>query len=224
MNSYYLFKKNKSDKFWKPMDEFERILFKGFFNQRFKDRKLVELPRDMSVMEAMNFAMDYSAKKNKECGFIFDSYKDKVWFFIEGSEDIVKTGKSKYDFHTHPSEDKECLPSIDDLMSDNTETVVIGCPKLKKIVSIRRKGVCWDKKIKSLINSANTAVSDYEAWEKEWREKMKRARDIDDSDLIDSLEYEHLQQVSTFNLFMNSLEETSSKFIKKCGLVKELQF
>ncbi len=205
------------------MNVFQRVLFEGIFKERYKNRTLVKLSKDMKVRDAMESVLDYSSRSGTECGFIFDDYEDEVWYFIEGNAEGIAVGKAKYDFHTHPSEIEECLPSIEDLMRQVTGTVVIGCPKLGKMISVKRGGKCWNREIKVNLKRAETALKNYEVWKNDWKKRRAIAEKRQQYEKMESLDYEAIQEEGNFRSFMNLLEMETNKALKKCNLVREIR-
>lgn len=208
------------------MNEFEKTLFEGLFRQKIAKSScnFVKLPRPMKPLEAMDYVLDYSGKRGTECGFAFNRMSDDLWYFVEGRQDCVAipTGGFAKGFHTHPTEAKSCLPSIDDIIHSNAE-VFIGCPKRNEIVSFSKTGTCWASEVRPLVETAKDTLTDYAQWKEHWTDAIKHARQDADFDHISSLEFESVQKTGTLKSFMNMVENFANEKLRECNLLKKIK-
>jgi hypothetical protein len=180
----------------------------------------------MPARDAMKEVMAYSEETGNECGFSFNDLSETQWYFIEGKQERIPLPSSKHfkkEFHTHPHESKSCLPSIDDLIYSPLE-MFIGCPKLDKIVSITKRNSCYKKEVAPFVKYAKQEVKGYDSWREQWQDAYQNAKDENDSDTIESLEYEEIQRESSFRRAMNLYEKTTIDGLKNCKLIQNIDY
>jgi hypothetical protein len=149
------------------------------------------LPRGMFIPEAVEYVMDYSGKRETECGFSAVTWTDRIVLFAEGLGDCVRyPSPGPITFHTHPFQSDFCHPSPDDVSGGEEGDVgIVGCPRLGEVIYFEGEGS--DREGFEEIFERNEEIEEeFERSQKEITGAIEGARKRGDRELAERLDWD----------------------------------